>query len=278
MQPTQPQACWQCGIVLAVAGGRCPQCGAEQAPAPPPGTSLAPTPHGAMPVRPRGEPPLRKKPPNKALPWVVLSVGLAAIGLAGALLSPKKESPTAIAAPPPTAAPAGASARPVDPNDLGIPNPSAVDPTDLLARARARAVLWNRDAILASMRVSGLASGKVDVPHGGSIEYWFGKPTGEGFGAGARVNGKHLHIGVSDAGTTVEETGAGGGRAALDPNCPLEEAARKAQASGISASTPLAVSYDFSEKHKKPVFRIASVGDEAHGRTLDGITCAILVR
>ncbi|HVU05331.1 MAG TPA: hypothetical protein VHE30_26470 [Polyangiaceae bacterium] len=280
MEQTRPLACIQCGIVLAVAGGRCPQCGALQ---PEPGSPLSTDPSASLHSRAsRGAPsPVRPLPkrPNQALPWIVLGVGLAVIVVAGILFSPKSQD-AARAAPSaaPKAAPAATPAAPVDPNDLGIADRSAADPGDLLLHAKTRAQTWNADAVLVSLRATRVGDGKVNLAGGATIEYVFGKPTGEGFAAGAKVAPKHLRIVVGSGATSVEETGRGGGRAALEPNCPIDEAARKARAAGLSGSAPLDVRYEFSEKHKKAVYRMYAEGDEAHDRTIDGQSCAVLVR
>src|SRR6185295_13544713 len=88
MQGAPLLSCWQCGTVLSAAGGRCPSCGAEQ-PAAGPTSSAAPlgAPVGiAMPRGPRRAPPTPGVVARqKALPWVVLGVGLAVIGIIFAL-------------------------------------------------------------------------------------------------------------------------------------------------------------------------------------------------
>jgi len=262
---------------LSAAGGRCPTCGAEQ-PTEAPRSVGAPI--GTAPLSPprpaRLAGPTRNARP-KALPWVVLGVGLAAIGALFALVSRHTEAPelaphavTSVAA---TAAPPS-----VDPNDFGIQDPSAVDPMEILGRAKTRALVWSKDAQLASIRVEPVLNAKVNLKAGGAIEFWFAKPNGENFGSGARTSGKRLHISVTSAGTSVDETAAVQGRAALEPSCPLDEAVRKAVAVGVPSTTPVSVSYDVSDKYKKAVWRIAPSGSDGPARTVDGWTCAILVR
>jgi hypothetical protein len=106
----------------------------------------------------------------------------------------------------------------------------------------------------------------------------FGKPTGEGFGMGARVSGKRFRIALTGSESTAVEVGGTAGRAALEPNCPIDEAARKAKIAGLPASAPVSAVYEMSDKHKKPVWRVATVDTRPDLRTLDGQTCAILVR
>ena len=138
--------------------------------------------------------------------------------------------------------------------------------------------MWSKEAQLVSLHAEPVVAGKVNLTAGGSIDFFFGKPTGEGFGSGARVSGRRLSIKVRGSGTEVDEVAAAPGRAALEPNCPLDEAVRKATAAGIAPSTPLSVSYEVADKYKKAVWRIGPSGSSAGSRTIDGWSCAILVR
>jgi hypothetical protein len=230
-------------------------------------------------------PPFRSSRPvgnaarNKAIPWVVLGVGLAAILLLGVTLAPHRHGDMTGAGP--SAAKLAVPSPPAplaDPNGLGIGDPSQVDPSDVLARAKSRALVWNRDAVLVSMRAEPVSEGKVNLTSGGTIEYVFGKPTGEGFGMGARVSGRRFRITLAGSESTAAEVGGTAGRAAPEPNCPIDEAARKAQAAGLPASAPVSAVYEMSEKHRKPVWRVTALGNVTETRTLDGQTCAILVR
>ncbi|HEX7670889.1 MAG TPA: hypothetical protein VF395_14940, partial [Polyangiaceae bacterium] len=260
-----------------------PTCGAEQPPAREP--SAAPPPAGESPAAPRSRPiPLRSETPgkaarDKAIPWVVLGVGLAAILLLAVALGPRHgdDSATSAAAAVKSAAPRPPD-HPVNPNDLALGDLTKVDPIDVLGRAKTRALAWNRDAVLVSLRAQPVSAGKVNVESGGTLEYFFGKPTGEGFGAGTRVSGKRFRIAIAASGTTAEEVAGGLGRAALEPNCPLDEAARKAQAAGLPSSAPVSAAYEISEKHKKAVWRVAVASNPTETRTLDGWTCAVLIR
>lgn len=283
MQGTRPLSCWQCGTVLSAAGGRCSTCGAEQPPAPEP--SAAPPPTGQSLAAPRLRPiPLRSETPgkaarDKAIPWVVLGVGLAAILVLAVALGPRRGDDAAKTTP--VAARSALPSlpeHPADPNDLALGDLTKIDPIDVLGRAKIRALAWNRDAVLVSLRAQPVSGGKVNVESGGTLEYAFGKPTGEGFGAGTRVSGKRFRVRIAASGTTAEEVAGGLGRAALEPNCPLDEAARKAQAAGLPPSAPVSAAYEISDKHKKPVWRIAVASNAAETRTLDGWTCAVLIR
>ncbi len=275
-----PLSCWQCGTVLSAAGGRCPACGAEQPPEPAPNSARITQSPGVRILR---DPDDRERSEHnrarRTLPWIVLAVGLTAIGLVGVLLSPHGARVQSATASSPKPVSVGVPVRPIDPNDLGIANTKYVDPTDVLGRARPRALAWSKDAMLVGIHAQPVLGGHVNLANGGAIECIYGKPTGEGFGPGARVAGKRLRIATSRTGTTIAETAAGGSRASLEPNCPLDEAIRRAQAAGIRADAPLAVAYEYSERHQKAIWRIAAIGtDETETRTVDGWTCAILVR
>jgi hypothetical protein len=206
---------------------------------------------------------------------VVLGVGLAAIGAILALVPRHTDSSAPADSTSAKVEPIAAQAPPVDPNDLGIKDPSAVDPGEILGGAKTRALAWSKDAQLVSLRADPVSNAKVNVASGGTIEFWFGKPTGEGFGTGARISGKRLVLKIGATGTNVEEVAAPNGRAALEPNCPFDEAVRKAIASGIPPGSPLTVSYEMNDKYKKPVWRLSA---GSISRTVDGWSCAILVR
>jgi hypothetical protein len=164
------------------------------------------------------------------------------------------------------------------PNELGIRDFASVDPIAALGGARARAIAWHPDAILVSIHAAPVGESGVDLSTGGLVEYVFGRPSGEGFGAGARASNKRFTITLSKAGESVAESTSAPGRAAIDPNCPFDEALKKVRASGVPRTTPLVIAYEFSEKHDRTIFRVTSPGDEAVSRALDGQTCAILVR
>jgi hypothetical protein len=282
MQGAPPLSCRQCGTVLSAAGGRCPTCGAEQpVDAARPGVAPLAAPLGAPPVAPprmsrRGPPPSLSQR-QKALPWVVLAVGLCAIGAVYAAWAPRHSDDAAVVPSTVKPPPAPIETAPADPNDLAIANPGAADPTEILGRAKTRALAWSKEAQLVAIRAEPVVDAKVNLSSGGSIEFWFAKPTGEGFGSGARVAGKRLSIKVAGTGTQVDEVAAPPGRAALEPNCPLDEAVKKATAAGLPASAALTVAYDISDKYRKAVWRLTPTSGGAP-RTVDGWTCAILVR
>jgi hypothetical protein len=210
----------------------------------------------------------------------VLAIGLAVIAAIAFFFAPRPGSDAAPVreAPPKPAPSAPMPSVEAKPNELGIKDPAAVDPTELLGRARARAISWHPDAILISLRAEPVGSSGVDLTNGGTIEYWFGRPTGDGLGSGARVSGKRFHIAVTRDAETAAEAAATTARAAIDPNCPFEDVLRKVRASGILPDVPLSVVYEFADKYGKSIFRVTSPTDASVLRAVDGQTCAILVR
>jgi hypothetical protein len=267
----RPVSCWQCGTVVSAEGGRCPACGAEQLPGATPSRSARPSrPHAIS------DPGAGATTASSALLWVALIVLVAAIVGAAVLLGARDAAKDPPGNAPLATAIEGEQGKPL-PTDVGAVNLRAVDPMEVLGRAKTRALSWSKDAVLVSMRARPVASGRVDVQGGGSVEYWFAKPTGEGFGPGMKVAGKRLHISLESTGTKTEETAGGPARAALEPNCPLDAAAHAAQAAGIAQ--PLVATYEMTDRvAEKPTWRIATDGKETSQRQIDGLSCAVLVR
>jgi hypothetical protein len=213
---------------------------------------------------------------SNALPWVALAFGLAVIGTALVLLRQGDAGPDPSRTAPLASVTEGESGK-TAPTDVGTINLRAVDPIEVLGRVKTRALTWSKDAVLVSMRARPVASGRVDVQGVGSVEYWFGKPTGEGFGPGMKVAGKRLHISLESTGTKTQETAGGPARAALEPNCPLDAAAHAAQAAGVAP--PFVATYEMSDRDgQKPTWRIATDGKDTAQRQVDGLSCAVLVR
>jgi len=278
MQPSTPLCCWQCGTVISAAGGRCPACGVEQQNEAPVRSPASPA---ALPLRRS----LRSTPIRGAqrstltiVSWALAGAGLGAVALITFALARRSPEAPARRALSPTAHSELPPEAPADPNDLGIEDPKRVDPSALLGKAKTRALAWSKDAVLVGVKAGPVVRGLVDITSDGTIDFTFGKPTGEGFGADVRVAGKGFRILVRGSGTKVDDTAMVTGRAALEPNCPLEEAVRKATAAGIPSTSPLTVSYEVSPKHKKAVWRLEAEGDAAKARLVDGNSCAILVR
>jgi hypothetical protein len=213
---------------------------------------------------------------SSALAWVAAIVAAAAIGGAAFVLRSRDPRTVAESAQSVSSAAEGETRKAL-PTDVGALNLHAVDPMEVLGRVKTRALTWSKDAVLVSMRARPVASGRVDVQGGGSVEYWFGKPTGEGFGPGMKVAGKQLHVSLESTGTKTEETAGAPARAALEPNCPLDAAAHAAQAAGVTP--PFVATYETTDRAaQKPTWRIASDGKETAQRQIDGLSCAVLVR
>jgi hypothetical protein len=258
--------CWQCGTVLSAASARCNTCGTEQL--------AASSEHGDEAGASR-EPDEAGRSSSVPM-WAALVVGLAVIGGAAAVLRPHG-SATATAARSPLALASANDSTKTSSGELGTVDLKSVDPMEVLGRAKTRALAWSSDAVLVSMRARPVTDGRVNVQAGGSVDYWFGKPTGEGFGPGTKVTGKRLHISLESTGTKTEETSGGAGRAALEPNCPLDAAASAAQAAGITP--PLLATYDVTERLlQKPIWHVSTDGKETSQRQIDGMSCAVLVR
>jgi len=213
---------------------------------------------------------------SSALPWVLLVAGLAVIGIIAAVFVPKR-SAEADTPPPVRPAPSTAAEKPANPDDFGPMDTRAVDPMDVLGKAKTRALAWSKDAMLVSMRARPVVSGRVDVQGGGTIEYWFAKPTGEGFGPGAKIAGKRLHLTLDNTGVHVEEAPGAPGRAALEPNCPLDAAAHAALAAKLP-SGPLLASYEANAQAGRPVWQMSPDGADGPMRLVDGQSCAVVVR
>jgi hypothetical protein len=207
--------------------------------------------------------------------WGLLIGGLALIGGIGVVFAPRvpgqEEEPTAREAP---ANEPGAAPGTSDPNDLGIANPKAVSPMDLLGAAKARALAWDPEAILVSITAEPTVGGRVDLTAGGRIAFVFGRPTGQGFGAGAAVKPRAFSVDVGHGATLAHEVTARQTRAAAEPNCTPEEATGKLRVAGDARVDLL---YAFSSRHDRVTWR-AKVAGETTPRWIDGWTCTILVR
>jgi hypothetical protein len=203
-------------------------------------------------------------------------VGLGVIGAGALFLRPRAALPAAMTGAPLTTQSASASTKTAA-NDLSAVDLKAVDPMETMGRAKTVALGWSKDAVLVSIRARPVVSGHVNVQAGGSVEYWFGKPTGVDFGPGTTIAGKRLHISLESTGTKTEEIPGGAGRAALEPNCLLDEAARAAQAAGIVP--PFVATYDVTDRlPQKPIWHVSTDGKETTQRQIDGLSCAVLVR
>lgn len=215
---------------------------------------------------------------RKALPWLLLLFGLGVLGLVAALFAPHVDR-AASAASSEKPVVQGAPRNPGSPalDALGVKKPEAVDPTDLLAHVKSRASAWHRDAVLVSMSAQPVRKGLVDLTNGGSVEYNFARADGP-LNPGSAVKADRLIIRVDASGPSEQETRAGAGRSTAEPNCSLAEAFEAARAAGLSDDAGIAVRYEMSDRHGKSVWQLSSLSDTKSARTVDGWTCAILVR
>jgi len=246
-------------------------CGAEQ-----PAGTTGPAQWEAGAGRPR---PVFKKQSaaKKALPAVLLVVGLAAIGgLAVALAPDTADNAVPSAGPVVTATTPPAPSAPKDPNDLGIVDRQAASPTDAFTRAQARALTWNRDEVLVSITVEGVRGPTIDLTSEGKFTFEFGLPSGVGFGTGAELDERRLFIEAGETDQVAERTGAPDARAALDPGCHFEAAVKAFHASGVDPDTPMMVRYRLTKQHGRPVWSAEPPTGAA--RFADGQRCALLVR
>jgi hypothetical protein len=209
-----------------------------------------------------------------------LAAGLLVLAVAAIVLrpDPAPEEPAVTDGNVDEAAATPESATSIDPNDLGVSAPDRTSPGDLLARARTRALGWNKEATLVSITAAPVGDGTVDLRSGGRITYEFGTPTGEGFGPGTKVGAARFFVEVGSSGTDVREGAGEPARATTEPTCPLDEAVAKARASGLPKDVPLTASYGMSERHDKAVWTIEVSDTRDRARTLDAFNCAILVR
>jgi hypothetical protein len=162
---------------------------------------------------------------------------------------------------------------------MGVADLGAVDATAVSTRARARARSWDAHAALVSLEATPVASGgKIDVRSGGKLELTFARPAGGRLGPGAPTGAGQLVVVVDAGGSKVEERQGQPGIAVDDPNCPLAEAWRKMIASGVPSSSAVTMRYAHSARHEKAVWQTSTSDDAKLARTIDGWTCAILVR
>ncbi|MCC6215979.1 MAG: hypothetical protein IT376_14025 [Polyangiaceae bacterium] len=255
-------SCPACQTVVSSYGGRCPSCGAELPPvlvaAKP---SLAP---GVAAARVGGR-------PRRSFPVVPVAAGamvLVALGV-GAAVHLRGSSQ-----------PAAGSARPTGSAALALVPSGAValDALDSIARGVSRASRWSAESALVTLEARGVKDAKLTP--GGTLELAFGKRTGTA-AAGAKVGAERLVLAFSGTGgqmTEREGTGPAGARSVHEPNCNLDEAWRRAVASGMPAGDELSFIYAWNEKLGRAVWLATHPTDPKLSRTLDGETCAVVVR
>jgi hypothetical protein len=248
--------CPQCGADVRTSGARCKSCGFLLSAAPAPRT------------RPPMARPLPLKDDSRRTTIAVLAVGgFVVAGLVGASVFVLLRQPDASAAPPPAAAALLAPAASAGPLRL--------EPTGLLAKARAEASAWHRDAVLVSV-----SAGPLDargVAPGGKIEITFAKPAGQRISGGADTSGERLVLRSSDGSLAKSEERSAKARITPEPNCPFENAWTSAQQAGADVNVGLQLRYGWSDKQARPIWEVVGTDGQVL-RRLDGVSCSILTR
>ena len=273
-----PFTCPSCGQIVGTGGGRCPSCGAQL-----PETS---------PMRMTSQPPqvsavapgvlLRREHEKRSTALAVMTLGggvlvVAVLGAIGWSLIAGRGNTGAPASASAPRASASAPAAPTDPDDMGIADPAALDPSSIMPRAHARARIWDQNAMLVSIDATPVgAEGKVDLKSGGKVDISFAKPSGARLGPGAPAGGSQLVISVDASGSKVKEAQGPGATAVDDPNCPIAEAWRTMVAARVPSNSVVTMRYAYSAKHEKAVWQTSAGDDAKLARTLDGWTCTIL--
>lgn len=269
-----PFICASCGQILAVGGGRCPTCGAQQPEAP------APVKASAMPsVRPPPAP-ASTGGAGRLLAMVGGLALLAFLGVVAWKLYPRFAPPpppphdaARALPPPPIVVP---SAR-IDPS-MGIADPGAVDAATVLVKTEAHARRWDRDARLVFVEAAPVVAGKVDTKHGGRILVVYAKP-GASLLPGSRVSAERFQITVDANGPhTAEARSATGARSVAAPGCPLDRAWRAMVASGVPSSSRATMRYSMNEKLDRALWETSVDGDPKLARAIDGDNCAVVAR
>lgn len=106
----------------------------------------------------------------------------------------------------------------------------------------------------------------------------FGAPAGDRLGPGAPLSGRQLLVRVdarSEQTKVVQATSATG----IDvPACGAERVWQTLVAAGVPEDAALELRYAFARKPGRAVWTATVEGHPEHGRSLDGSSCAIIVR
>ncbi len=183
--------------------------------------------------------------------------------------NPPLDAPTVMASA--SSAPPAPGAEPSPLGDL-----TRVDVSDLYPTIKQRAAQWSSDARLVSIVAVPVIGSKVDLSAaGGEIVYQFAaardatgreKPRGR---LDLRVTRDGIKPQPSNEATTAE---------AIEPNCVSDAAARAAHASGIPSNVRMKLRYEVDRVLGRGVWTAKVDGRRDLDRTIDGKTCAIIVR
>lgn len=257
-------ACPRCETPVSTGGGRCPTCGFEipatPSAAPPNAAAGGPRPLLRRPTKPKGSP---------AAIAITAALALAAGGLF--LWRIRMDTAAEASAPSQSAPPAQASET---------PTPRLLDSTAVFNDAKKRALGWNGEALLIAIDAHTVVDGgQLDVEHGGTLEIVFGKPVGAKLVAGERVDRERFVVHADASGTqTRTDVAKAGGIAAGDPNCMLDQVWSKGVAAGLPSTRALDAHYAWDAKRARSVWAESASDDASMRRTLDGWTCAVVVR
>ncbi len=221
------------------------------------------------------------RPPPKPVPWALVVTGtvLAAVAIVGLAWF---AYPRAAVDPATSATTDDDDATPAeDRTDTRAPDGAVqrtVEATELLARARTRALEWNRDAVLVAIRAVPIVAGRVPLGGDGRVEVVFGIPSGK-LGPGARLGKERLTVTftATDTSTNASQEAAAS-RGVADPACTGHDAWRAAVASGVPSNAQTALTYANSDKFGRAVWHAESATDPKLNRTIDGQRCTILTR
>jgi hypothetical protein len=154
--------------------------------------------------------------------------------------------------------------------------PVALEPTALFAKAKSAALAWHTDAALTEIDISPVNLGKVGPS--GKLVFSFGKPAGKKLGPGSAVQTLGFVVTADESGLRGDEQPVGKVVSVAEPNCIFEDVLIKVGKAGVSASEALHLHYAMSEPPSRGVWRVSRAGGSEALRTLDGASCAIIVR
>jgi hypothetical protein len=292
MAGTEPTiTCPSCSVAVTSSARRCPECGhwiptelssrlpkrESQRAAGAAGSSAPPqkAPSTLPPVSPSAMRPLPPSILRAAWPW--LGAG-AAIVLAFVWLRPRSSTDAArsraahVAA---VAPPPAASAQPEAP----VPRADDLDLEAALARATSKALAWHRDAELLEITVTDVVGGKITAGGAGSIQIRFGTPpAGRRVGPGAHVGTDQIMVRIDERGDRAEPVRGPAARSVAPPVCGFDRAWRAMVASGVPPGDPVTMRFALDKRGDRAVWTAQPVGSREPTRTLDGSSCAVLLR
>jgi len=221
------------------------------------------------------------RPPPKPVPraLVIASTALATVFIVGLTWFAYPRAPVESAT---SATTEDDAAAPADDRTEHPPTDGAVqrtvEATELLARARTRALEWNRDAVLVAIRAVPIVAGRVPLGGDGRVDVVFGIPSGK-LGPGARLGKERLTVTftATETSTSASEDAATS-RGVADPACTAHDAWRAAVASGVPSNAQTTLTYANSDKYGRAVWHAESATDPKLNRTIDGQRCTILTR